>query len=167
MILKTSQHLENAFSMDGRQYALRKAAEQLEMVHFEVIICTGTSGVVLGSALAFALNKRLAVVRRKGERERTVSGFSREVEGWLGGHYIFFDDLISSGETKQRAMSEFQSASMAAGEEFKYMGTYLFNHHRWVPACPTSQDESSPRRTSSYLDPMKVSLLSELGTSTN
>jgi hypothetical protein len=145
MILKTSQHLERGFHNEARFGVIHEASKQLCEVDFDVLVVMGISGVVMGSVLAYQMNKRLAVVRKRGERDLTTSGFSSQVEGYVGGRFIFFDDLISSGESKHWAISEFKKASEAAGESCQYVGTYLWNHNDWRP----HESPPAPNRLSS------------------
>jgi adenine/guanine phosphoribosyltransferase-like PRPP-binding protein len=97
VILKTSPHLERGFHSEMRFEVIHDASKRLCEVDFDTIVVMGISGLVMGSVLAYQMNKKLAVVRKRGERELTTSGFSSVVEGYLGGKFIFFDDLISSG----------------------------------------------------------------------
>ena len=148
MILKTSPHLEKGFYPQTRCGVIHEASKQLCEVDFGILVVMGISGLAMGSVLAYQMNKKLAVVRKRGERELTTSGFSSQVEGYVGGKFIFFDDLISSGESKHWAISEFKKASEAAGESCQYVGTYLWNNNDWGP----HESPPSPNsRSSQYL----------------
>lgn len=167
MIVKCAPHLSQIFNPEMRDVAIHEATKVLSEIDFDVIVVTGTSGVPLGAIIAHVMRKKLAIVRRDGETMKTVSGMSRMVEGWLGGRFIFFDDLISSGQTRDRAVHAFQQASDDAGEVQDYVGYYTYDSNGWRSnPCPTYRVASSQQRTNFCLDPTKDYLSSGSGIST-
>lgn len=101
---------------------LKLACERLKGQQFDVIVVRGTSGLLLGSALAIRLRKRLAVVRKPNDSSHS----SATVEGWLGGRWLFVDDLICSGSTFSRAATDYAAACAASGVTTENVGAYLY-----------------------------------------
>lgn len=124
-MLRTAPHLEAVFNRDLASARVSLAVDVLKEVKPDVLVVTGLSGIVLGVQVAAALGCGLAVVRRPGEVDQTVSGRARVVEGHLGGRWVFFDDFVASGSTRQRASEAFMDASVASGVEHEYLGAYF------------------------------------------
>jgi hypothetical protein len=74
--------------------------------HFDSIVVTGVSGIVVGAPVALALGKPLVVVRKDEDTDNHGSWKGREgrVLGLrdLGTRACFIDDLVSSGSTRAK-----------------------------------------------------------------
>jgi adenine/guanine phosphoribosyltransferase-like PRPP-binding protein len=106
---------------DPRPIAER-AAERLRGVDFDVIVVSGTSGLLIGPALAVAMGKRLAIVRKPNDASHSM----HLVEGWYGGKWLFVDDLIDSGSTCRRVAQAYVEACASKGAAQECVGTYLY-----------------------------------------
>jgi adenine/guanine phosphoribosyltransferase-like PRPP-binding protein len=94
--------------------AISEAVTALADVQFDAIAATGTSGLVFGPVLAYALGKPFIAIRKPG-----VDSHSDNMIESLGDHssYLFVDDFISSGNTFRRAISAMT---------YKPIGVYLY-----------------------------------------
>lgn len=96
-------------------------------MEFDVIVCTGVSGVTFGSALAYSMDKILTVVRKEHEQNhsgRTVEGIPTEPF-----KYLFVDDLIDSGTTLVnvlRALDQHQNSGTCIGGYCYHTNTSRF-----------------------------------------
>jgi hypothetical protein len=128
MILRSSQYLRNSFLPDGSADYVQKIAECIRPLGVDVIVVTGLSGVLLGTRVAAMLGCRLAVVRKEVTEHASYS-----VEGWLGGRWIFFDDLIDSGATLRNAVSRYAIAMREADQTGQYLGVFLHLSMQFIP----------------------------------
>ena len=115
---KHSGYLSNIFTSTGEldktvNFTIKNIREyiQRKKISFEFVAVTGVSGLVVGSIVAHKLKKRLIVVRKKNDSSNATC----EVEGIPSGHnqtkkrYIIIDDLISSGGTIRRIISQIKN----------------------------------------------------------
>jgi adenine/guanine phosphoribosyltransferase-like PRPP-binding protein len=100
----------------------RNAAERLHGVDFDVVVVSGTSGLLIGPSLAAALGKRLAIVRKSSDNSHSY----HVVEGWIGGRWLFVDDLIDSGSTVRRVASAYVEACRGQCALETCAGAYLY-----------------------------------------
>lgn len=138
-MLKCAYHLTGVLSPETAEERLRAAMHKLGVVDFDTLVVTGISGTVLGAILANRLGKKLAVVRRPGEAASTLSGSANDVEGWLGGRWVFFDDCIATGATKRRTKAAYQGACRAADVQQEFVGFYL--HASGFFGSPSAPEE--------------------------
>jgi adenine/guanine phosphoribosyltransferase-like PRPP-binding protein len=124
-------HLTTSFNREESDSAVRDAVEILRPLSVNVLVVTGTSGLIMGTRVADALGCRLAVVRRAEELAHTHSGSAKVVEGWIGGRWIFFDDLVASGDTKGRAIYEYAHACAYDSVPQVYLGDYMYRGGGW------------------------------------
>jgi orotate phosphoribosyltransferase-like protein len=121
-----ASHLFKAFN--DREKYINVAIEKLKFynVQFDVIVCTGCSGIVFASVLAYVMGKELVIVRKGSDRSHS----NRKVEGSVKsehfGKWIFVDDLVDSGKTRKRVKKAIKAW---AGEEAlkNYVGDYLYD----------------------------------------
>lgn len=106
---------------DPRAIAER-AAEALRGVDFDVIVVSGTSGLLIGPSLAVAMGKRLAIVRKPNDASHSM----HLVEGWYGGRWLFVDDLIDSGTTCARVAEAYVEACRSKSAAQTCVGAYLY-----------------------------------------
>ncbi len=102
---------------------VQKAVKALENVKYDVIVVRGISGLLFGSMLALRTGKKLAIVRKKTETAHS----SNAMEGFVGGRYLFVDDLIDTGETYSATRKAFISACRDARKKFRFVGCYLYD----------------------------------------
>jgi len=75
-------------------------------IQFDGFLVTGVSGIIMGAIIARLCKKDLVVVRKKDESEHSpypVENYNPDKK------YIFLDDLIASGSTYRRCLSECKS----------------------------------------------------------
>ncbi len=92
-----SGYLSNVIRPSRRRGVVASSLDILRKHEFDTIAVRGISGISVGSILAHALDKSIAIVRKEGT-ENTHSEnqmeSSFEVE-----KYVIVDDFVSSGET--------------------------------------------------------------------
>ena len=101
-----------------KRSAITLTAAQVE---FDAIVCTGVSGMLVGPALAVALGKRLAIIRKKDDK---MNHATVEIESGMepDDRWIFVDDIIASGRTATHVM---ERMGKAVGGECA--GYYMYN----------------------------------------
>jgi adenine/guanine phosphoribosyltransferase-like PRPP-binding protein len=101
-----------------------RARARLADVQFDTVIGTGLSGALVVPMLARALDKHFAVVRKPDN-----SHSCERIEGTIGDHWLFVDDLISSGETFRRVREAIQQLVIERhGHHTEYVGTFLYSY---------------------------------------
>ena len=119
---KHSPYLKDALNETGN--VVRLAIETLTPIGFEALVVTGVSGMLIGPIVAHLMGKRLAVIRKSHELNHIVSHAEIMVETNMkaGDRWVFFDDLIASGQTIQRAHLAMDEVGRPEG-----VGHYLYN----------------------------------------
>jgi len=101
---------------------VERAHDALRGKAFDAIVVTGVSGLLVGSALAYAMKKRLAVVRKADDRNNhAIVGVESGME--LHDRWIFVDDIIASGRTIAR-VRRIMADTM--------VGNYMYNWNEWT-----------------------------------
>jgi adenine/guanine phosphoribosyltransferase-like PRPP-binding protein len=144
MILRAAPHLQAVFQRATADARVRQAVEVLGRVNLDVLVVSGISGTVLGSRVAAAIGCDLAVVRRPGEARKTRSGNAYDVEGYLGGNWVFFDDLVSTGRTRVDATDAYKLACRQAHEAEHYLGDFMHWDGRFYPGGSAPTDMHIP-----------------------
>ena len=93
---------------------LRKEAD-----HFDYIAVRGCSGLVVGSPVALKLNKPLVIIRKPDEKHHSYGQTLINIRHSFG-RYVFLDDFICSGATRD-------SVVVALNNRGEYVGAYLYN----------------------------------------
>jgi hypothetical protein len=132
-----ASYLDEAFG--DADTLVRNAEKTLKDVDYDTMVCTGLSGTLVVPWLARALGKYFAIVR-KGESNH--SGFT--IEGTIADRWLFVDDFISSGNTRERVTQEIDTCSKSNYAPFvtKYVGTYQYARYDadgpgcYLPALP-------------------------------
>jgi adenine/guanine phosphoribosyltransferase-like PRPP-binding protein len=106
------------------QRVVAVAEEDLTDFGFDIIVCTGVSGMLVAPVVAHKLDKRICVVRATGLSKHANS----LMEGvWCDGdRWLWLDDFIMSGETEKHVHS---AVAEIAGEwvnDLQYAGRYLW-----------------------------------------
>ncbi|MEV0269647.1 hypothetical protein AB0H43_12770 [Hamadaea sp. NPDC050747] len=85
------------------------------------------SGVSFGAVLAYLMNKSLFIVRKP----MSVEGaHTQSHEGAIGHRWIFVDDFVSSGATRDHVMRAVEGLAPSA----VFVGDYLYqNPSPWRP----------------------------------
>lgn len=86
---------------------------------FDTIVVSGSSGLLVGPAIADKLDKKLAIVRKRDEKSH--ADFNVEVEGYIG-RYIIVDDFIQYGITARYMIQQIQQHNPLA----KGVGVFLY-----------------------------------------
>jgi len=102
--------------------------------HFDFIAVRGMSGVLVGAPVAIALRKKLIVVRKPGENSHGYKLLGAG-QGEIGNlHYkqrfIFLDDFISTGATKEYVLDEIPKRCQHVGD-YLYEPTDKQQRLRW------------------------------------
>ena len=89
-----SGYLEACFSVNETKDVIKKLRKSLRKIEFDGFLVQGLSGIIMGTLVSRAMNKKL-VVARKGEKTHGML-----VENILeGDKLIIIDDFCSSGST--------------------------------------------------------------------
>lgn len=129
-------YLRPALDNKWRRAAIREACVVLKRHEFDSIAVRGTSGLLVGPAVADRLNKRLVVVRKGAEghhSDRTVETPNRDGDAYREtvSRYVIIDDFISEGETVRAIIKEVKrvdKASQLVGA-FRYHAGERYGHH--------------------------------------
>lgn len=120
---------------------------------FDTLVGTGLSGALIVPALAARLGVAWAVIRKP---EDTDNHSWLRLEGRIGKRWIFVDDLIASGSTRERVQDEVRSATTAAQHTAEYVGDYMYLRGYFNPAPTRQQIEETDRLTSYYRESLKA-----------
>lgn len=86
---------------------IETAKRNLAKVDFDTMVGTGFSGSIVIPALALAMNKQFVLIRK--ETDDSHHGKGRML-GDLGKRWIFVDDFVSSGKTRERVIKKVAEA---------------------------------------------------------
>jgi len=99
------------YYMDSAVFDLKEviktAQERLADVEFDTMVGTGFSGSIVIPALALAMGKKFVLIRK--ETDDSHHGKGRLV-GQLGARWVFVDDFISTGRTRERVIEKIGEA---------------------------------------------------------
>ena len=99
MLAIESDYLIQGFELIGRKKAIKLAKKYLGQIseEFDVIVCTGVSGLLMGPSIADAINKPFCVIRKDGDSTHS----STKIEGYIKDktRYIIVDDFMETGTT--------------------------------------------------------------------
>lgn len=114
---------------------VRKVTKELRpnTDHFDSIVVTGISGLVVGSPVSLRLKVPLVIIRKPYTSENAHSYGHVNIEK-AGDRYLFLDDFKSSGETERRVQE-----AMAANTKAFHVGTLFYTWDRgieWNPEPP-------------------------------
>lgn len=100
-----------------------QATEDLAQVKFDTLVGTGFSGAVVIPALALALGKNFLLIRKDNDDSHHGSG---KLIGILGKRWIFVDDFVSGGTTRNRVFEKIEAAAYGAGHTTENVGAFLY-----------------------------------------
>lgn len=117
----TASYMQNAlYNLPG---VLKRAQQALGSVDFDTIVGTGFSGGIVIPALALAMGKQFLLIRK--ETDDSHHGKGRLV-GSLGSRWIFVDDFVSSGRTRDRVLAKVAAAAAQRSHPTAYVGLYQY-----------------------------------------
>lgn len=118
---------------------IKYATNRLEKVNYDTMIGTGLSGALVVPTLARALDKHWAIIRKEGDGSH---GSSAGFEGRIGDRWIFVDDFVVSGGTRERVIQAVTDIARREGprqldqydEDPFYVGEYMYQFSgTWTP----------------------------------
>ena len=107
---------------------LEKAQKELADVDFDTLVGTGFSGGIIIPALALAMGKKFVLIRKETDDSHHGKG---ELLGDLGRRWIFVDDFIGSGRTRDRVISKIQEAAEKRNMLTEMVGQYMYVERIW------------------------------------
>lgn len=128
----------------------------LSGVDFDTIVGTGFSGGVVIPALAMAMDKKFVLIRKENDDSHHGGG---KLVGELGQRWIFVDDFISSGRTRERVIRKIAGA-LDVDQKATMVGQFMYQRNQngrfeyyaddWAPADLKVKpgEDKRPRRTS-------------------
>lgn len=128
-----TDYLRNA--LFNRPAILARAAETLkkEAPEFDTIVGTGFSGALVIPELAGLMEKHFLLVRKDLSDASTHSPFA--AEGALGRRWLFVDDKITSGATRNRVRAVIRLIQEWSGQyETTEVGAYTYENDWFTPA---------------------------------
>jgi len=139
-------------SPDSLQKVVSRTEEKIHSVpnlEFQAIAVSGISGLILGTALAIRLHKRLIIVRK--EKESRHSSFITEgvlsIDGVDRINYVIVDDFIFTGQTIRRIQAE---VCIHTNNRSKCLGAFLYNESVFLTG--TDLPEFTPEQFTYYLE---------------
>lgn len=108
----------------NQKAVVKRAQEQLADVEFDALVGMGLSGSLIVPLLAFLMDKRFAIVRKKdcamghGQTSHGIESCLKAGDKWL-----FCDDFISSGATRRRVIRRMYDNHVT---KVDYVGDYLY-----------------------------------------
>jgi len=115
------------YYMDQAVFNLHEVIEtamaNLEHVDFDTLVGTGFSGGIVIPSLALSLGKKFVLIRK--ETDDSHHGRGRLL-GELGSRWIFVDDFVSSGRTRQRVINKIDEAALDYETASEFVGQYMY-----------------------------------------
>ncbi len=105
---------------------IETAKKALAGVDFDTLVGTGFSGSVVIPSLALALGKKFVLIRK--ETDDSHHGRGRLL-GQLGQKWIFVDDFVSSGRTRQRVINKIDEALREYDGTSTLVGQYMYTSY--------------------------------------
>ena len=102
---------------------IETAKDRLKDVDFDTIVGTGFSGGIVIPSFALALGKNFVLIRK--ETDDSHHGRGRLL-GEMGDRWIFVDDFMSSGRTRQRVIEKIHQAGHECDHFPTLVGQYMY-----------------------------------------
>lgn len=126
---------------------IERAKWNLEDVEYGSMVGTGLSGALVVPILARALHKPFAIIRKPGESSHAMAMF----EGTIEDSYIFVDDFVSTGATRERVVKQIRTIAqghLQPGAPLpRLIGTYQYATHRQAWTINSDLRQGPDRRT--------------------
>ena len=117
----------NTYYMDRAVFNLPEvietAQEKLADVDFDTMVGTGFSGGIVIPSLALAMGKKFVLIRKETDDSHHGKG---RLLGDLGERWIFVDDFVSSGKTRERVIDKVKEAAEDTYQATKMVGQYMY-----------------------------------------
>ena len=107
----------------GLETLIRRARRTLARVSFDTMIGQGLSGSLFIPALARSMKKHYFIVRKEGENSHASYGVG---EGRIGRRWLFVDDFISTGRTRETVASKVYEFCLDECWTTQFVGSYLY-----------------------------------------
>lgn len=107
----------------GLAHVIETAKERLADVDFDTLVGTGFSGGLVIPSLALAMGKKFVLIRKESDDSHHGGG---RLLGQLGQKWIFVDDFVSSGYTRNRVVSKINEALSIQGGSSEFVGQYMY-----------------------------------------
>lgn len=112
----------NGFYKQGIKQTVKNFEKICNLVKFNSIAYTGTSGGLIAPILAYEYDKELLLVRKPKDSQHAA----HEVEGEYNTHsYLIVDDTICSGSTISRIRTQIDR-NLYLYQKPRFMGVYLY-----------------------------------------
>ena len=105
---------------------IEKCKEALRGVEFDTIVGTGFSGGIVIPALALAMGKKFVLIRKEGDDSHHGGG---RLVGELGERWVFVDDFISSGRTRERVITKIANA-LDFNQKTTMVGQFMYQRNQ-------------------------------------
>lgn len=124
-----SSYLNKVLNRAERKLVIATAVRKLRKFKdkFDAIAVTGSSGLLIGPAVADKLDKDLILVRK--DKDNSHSCLSIEYDGISQPNmrYIILDDIVASGDTIRAIHRKMNENFFDV--KFDYVGLYLYNQN--------------------------------------
>lgn len=134
-------YMDKALAEDGLRGIIEDAQVDLAGVDFDTLVGTGFSGGVVIPALALAMGKNFMLIRKENDDSHHGPGLSI---GNLGAKWVFVDDFVSLGRTKERVFRKVVEQAYWREHDTEYVGDYLYANlegNRWHPLEGQDEDD--------------------------
>ncbi|WP_158881951.1 hypothetical protein [Amycolatopsis anabasis] len=109
--------------LDNEEVLISNARRALGGVDFDTMIGTGLSGSLVVPVIARALGKHWAIVRKPNDGSHS----NKPLEGTVGDRWVFVDDFVESGATRNRVIDVIEDAQEHYRFETEHVGSYLYS----------------------------------------
>jgi hypothetical protein len=141
-ILKLDSYFETGALRPDSVVALVKNQIENYKLTFDTIVGTGLSGAVIVPHVGRALGINWALARKPGDGTHS----SNKVEGQLGERWIFLDDIICSGATRQRVIEVVKYTCNKHNHLCRFEGSIIYNSYGTNGYCPMLKDDDEEIR---------------------
>lgn len=128
-----------------------RCRDALEGVEFDGFVATGISGACMVALLAHQFGKTWMIVRKEDD---TSNHSGAKAVGKLGKRWIFLDDFVSSGTTRDRVLEFVRKVSSDFGQNHEFVGTLSYARiEPWEARDPSRFNADGSRAVAKYSPP--------------